>query len=278
MSGYRAVPAGGIRLVDRRISIAAPPSRVYALLTDAAELVRWMAPEADVDARPGGTITWRHANGDRVSGRFVELVPDRRIVFTYGWDRADVGIPPGSTQVEITLTPVASPTGTATDLHLVHRGLSDPMARAHDGGWANYLDRLTAAAEDRDPGPDPLAGQRVPSADPPPDGPAPSELFEDLAADWIARPSVTRSTMMGLPCLRRDGAFFAAFDHRTGDLLVKLDESTVDALVRGDLARPFAPAGRRFRQWAAVPVDLAPTWPDLLETAHDRADDAAAPG
>jgi len=69
-------------------------------------------------------------------------------------------VPPGSTTVEITL----DPTATGTRLHLIHRGLSDPMADAHDGGWANYLHRLAVAAAGRDPGPDPLAAERVPSA------------------------------------------------------------------------------------------------------------------
>jgi uncharacterized protein YndB with AHSA1/START domain len=149
-----------MRLVDRTVVIAAPRSRVYALLTDAEGLVHWMAPEAVVDPRPGGLITWRHLNGDRCGGWFVELVPDRRVVFTYGWEREDVGIPIGSTTVEITLRPI--PTG--TELHLVHRGLSAPMAEAHDGGWSNYLGRLSTTAEGRDPGPDRLAQQRVPSA------------------------------------------------------------------------------------------------------------------
>jgi hypothetical protein len=42
------------------------------------------------------------------------------------------------------------------------------MTQAHAGGWRNYLRRLTSVAEGRDPGPDALAGQRVPSAEPPP--------------------------------------------------------------------------------------------------------------
>ncbi|MEZ5411090.1 MAG: SRPBCC domain-containing protein [Acidimicrobiales bacterium] len=148
-----------MKLVDRTIVIAAPAADVYALLTDAELLVEWMAPIVRVDARPGGEVTWTHHNGDTVRGEFVELVPDRRIVFTYGWDRADVGVPPGSTVVEITLTPVAG----GTELRLVHRGLEGPMADAHAGGWANYLARLTDRAEGRDPGPDPLAGERVPT-------------------------------------------------------------------------------------------------------------------
>ena len=154
----------GVCLVDRAIVVAAPPERVYALLTQADEIVRWMAPDAHVEAVVDGVISWRHANGDRVEGRFVELVPARRVAFTYGWDREDVGIPTRSTLVEITLTPLPSADGTRTELHLVHRGLSEPMARAHHGGWTNYLTRLAAVAEGRDPGTDPLAAGRVPAA------------------------------------------------------------------------------------------------------------------
>ena len=149
-----------MNLVDRSIFIDAPPARVYDLLTDAELLTRWMAPTARTDPRVGGEVTWTHHNGDSVMGRYVELVPARRVVFTYGWDRPDVEVPPGSTIVEIDLRPERG----GTMLHLVHRGLDDPMADAHSGGWANYLERLRTAAEGRDPGPDPLAGERVPSA------------------------------------------------------------------------------------------------------------------
>jgi uncharacterized protein YndB with AHSA1/START domain len=149
-----------VKLVDKTLHIDAPAELVFEILTRAENLVRWMAPVAEVDARPGGRIRWTHANGDSCSGRFLELVPSRRVVFTYGWEREDVQVPPGSTTVEITLIPL----GTGTELHLVHRGLPAPMADAHAGGWSNYLHRLTAVAEGRDPGPDRLARERVPSA------------------------------------------------------------------------------------------------------------------
>ncbi len=149
-----------MKLVDRTIDIHAPADLLYELLTDAEHLVRWMAAAAEVDARVGGTIRWTHANGDSCAGEYVELVPARRIVFTYGWERPDVGVPPGSTTVEITL----EPQGDLTRLRLVHGGLAGPMAHAHDGGWANYLGRLATLAEGRDPGPDPLDHERVPTA------------------------------------------------------------------------------------------------------------------
>jgi uncharacterized protein YndB with AHSA1/START domain len=149
-----------MKLVDRTIQIDADVAAVYALLTEADQLVRWMAPTATLDATPGGAITWSHHNGDVVVGTYVQLVPNRRIVFTFGWVRDDVGVPPGSTIVEIDLRPKDG----GTELRLVHRGLPGAMADAHAGGWANYLGRLAAVATGADPGPDPLAGERVPTA------------------------------------------------------------------------------------------------------------------
>ncbi len=77
--------------------------------------------------------------------------------------------------------------------------------------------------------------------------------------------------MMGLPCLRWNGAFFASCDRRTGDLLVKLAEARVDELVAAERAQPFAPAGRRFREWAAIPHDRARSWKGLLDEAFEFA-------
>ena len=96
----------------------------------------------------------------------------------------------------------------------------------------------------------------------------PDDAFAELARPLLASTGVTRSTMMGLPCLRQDGAFFAALDRTTGALLVKLSRERVDELLGGGLAEPFAPAGRRFRQWAAVPARRAASWAALLDEAR----------
>jgi uncharacterized protein YndB with AHSA1/START domain len=148
-----------VKLVVQELTIAAPPHVVYALLTDPAQFVRWMAEDAELDPRPGGTVRWTHANGDTVAGEYVELVPGQRVVFRYGWERAEVDIPPGSTTVEIDLTPTAE----GTVLRLVHRGLGDRAADAHRGGWQHYLDRLRRLAAGEPPGPDPFAEIRVPT-------------------------------------------------------------------------------------------------------------------
>jgi uncharacterized protein YndB with AHSA1/START domain len=149
-----------MRLIEKTIFIDAAPDHVYRLLIEAESQLEWMAPVARSDARRGGELTWTHQAGDSVFGRFIDLVPARRVVFSFGWDRPDVEVPEESTMVEIDLTPHRG----GTLLRLVHRGLDGPMADAHTGGWTNYLCRLAALAESRDPGPDVLADQRVPYA------------------------------------------------------------------------------------------------------------------
>jgi uncharacterized protein YndB with AHSA1/START domain len=148
-----------VKLVEQVIEIDATPEAVYEHFVVPERFARWMAPTAELDPRPGGVIRWTHVNGDSCIGEFVELVPGRRLVFTYGWDRADVEVAPGSTTVEVTLEAITG----GTRLRLVHRGLAGPMADAHAGGWANYLHRLGETAAGRNPGPDPLAGERVPT-------------------------------------------------------------------------------------------------------------------
>jgi uncharacterized protein YndB with AHSA1/START domain len=130
-------------MIDHEIHIEAPADLVFAMLTESSLLLEWLAVEARVEARPGGVLRWVHANGDVVLGRFVELDPPRRVVFTYGWEQpTDRGVPPESTTVEITLDEVAG----GTTLRLQHRGLPGPVAESHRHGWIHFLRQLRARA------------------------------------------------------------------------------------------------------------------------------------
>ena len=53
-----------MKLVERTIDIEADPATVYAHFVDEVCFVRWMAPHAEIDPRPGGRIRWTHASGD----------------------------------------------------------------------------------------------------------------------------------------------------------------------------------------------------------------------
>ncbi len=149
-----------MKLAVQRLVIRAPADEVFDHFVDPALFGEWMAEGATLDTTPGGVISWTHPNGDTVSGRYVEIDRPRRLVFTYGWDRTEVGIPPGSTTVEIDLE--VQDDG-ATLVTLVHRGLEDRAADAHRVGWAHYLDRLRSTAEGAPPGADPWADRRVPT-------------------------------------------------------------------------------------------------------------------
>jgi hypothetical protein len=97
------------------------------------------------------------------------------------------------------------------------------------------------------------------------------ELFWDLVEPMYADPAVQRSTMMGLPCVRFDGRFFASLDRRTGALLIKLPADRVRQLIDAGHGQPFAPAGRTFREWAAISVPDRRRWQALLTEARDHA-------
>jgi uncharacterized protein YndB with AHSA1/START domain len=89
-----------------------------------------------------------------VSGAFVEVVENRRLVFTWGWEGGDAApypVPPGGSTVEIELTPE----GTGTRLRLTHRIALPELEEQTRAGWLHYLERLAVVAEGGDPGPDP---------------------------------------------------------------------------------------------------------------------------
>jgi hypothetical protein len=84
---------------------------------------------------------------------------------------------------------------------------------------------------------------------------------------------VTRSTMMGFPCLRVDDKFFACIERATGNLILKLPTERINELVRTGSGQPFAPNGRVFKQWVACPAPARKSWTDLLNEARRYVDD-----
>lgn len=127
-----------MRLAAYELRIAAAVDVVWTHLTTAEGLVRWIGPDATADAVPGGALRWTHPNGATVVGRFVELVPHRRIVFTYGWEDGRMGVPPESTTVEIDLTEENG----ATIVRLVHHSLPPAVVDDHERGWSYFLGAL----------------------------------------------------------------------------------------------------------------------------------------
>ena len=147
-------------VVEREVRIAARPETVFSYFIDPAKMVLWKGTDATLDPRPGGVYRVDVTPRDIAVGTYVELVPYRRIVFTWGWEGENSPIPPGSSIVEIDLIP----DGNGTLLRLRHVGLPTEETRSlHAIGWEHYLERLATRASGGDPGADPwLAGPPMP--------------------------------------------------------------------------------------------------------------------
>ena len=91
-------------------------------------------------------------------------------------------------------------------------------------------------------------------------------LFWEIAEPLLAS-GAEKSTMVGHPCLRINGDFFASMERNTGDLIVKLAATTVDEMIDAGTAEPFAPAGRRFKEWALITGRDEDQWEALLHDA-----------
>ena len=133
-----------VDVIERVIDIAATPETVFALLTDPVEYVKWKGRAAQLEPRAGGAfhVSFKDA---AVRGEYVEVIPNRRVVFTWGWDAPGAAVGPGGSIVEIEL----EPRGSGTRLHLVHRGLPAAEVASHTAGWDYFLPRLTSIAEGR---------------------------------------------------------------------------------------------------------------------------------
>lgn len=140
------------------IEIAAPPDKIYPYLTQPEAVLRWIGDHAVLDPRPGGEFTL-DINGVPVRGSYLEVDPPHRLVISWGHAGSDT-LPPGSSTVEITLTPTSG--GTRVDLE--HRDLPAEEADKHAIGWPHFLARLVIAGTGGDPGSDapPSLSRRAP--------------------------------------------------------------------------------------------------------------------
>jgi uncharacterized protein YndB with AHSA1/START domain len=130
--------------VVHEVVLPASPSEVFDMFVDAEKLVRWIGISADLEARADGRFRFELMPGQYCEGRYVVVDRPRRVVFTWGWSDPSMGVPPGSSIVEVTFK--AQVSGRGTRLRLVHRGLGDAEQGRllHDDGWMRFLARLQA--------------------------------------------------------------------------------------------------------------------------------------
>jgi uncharacterized protein YndB with AHSA1/START domain len=143
--------------IVKEICIAAVPAEVFEHLTDPVKINRWMGIGAYTDPRPGGIYSVNVNGLDVARGEFIELLPESRVSFTWGWWQKGLSVPSGSTRVEFDLQPADK----GTRVRMTHRDLPDAVRDTQDPWWTHYLSRLKTAAEGTLPGPDAMAHPSV---------------------------------------------------------------------------------------------------------------------
>jgi uncharacterized protein YndB with AHSA1/START domain len=127
--------------------IKAPPSKVWAALTQPDLMLKWWGPDAGptlsvvAEVRPGGrfSVVFRLMNGTEhnPTGVYREVEHERKLSFT--WDL------PGAPEPESLVTFRLEPFDSGTELTLTHERLPDEAARdSHHRGWSGLLDKLPA--------------------------------------------------------------------------------------------------------------------------------------
>ena len=126
--------------------LKAPANKIYQAWTRPEHMIQWWGISddvasrvAEVDVRVGGRfrVEFEIGNGkhDNVSGVYREVVPDRRLVFSWTWGAT----PERESQVTIDL----KPDGDSTILTLTHEQLFDQKScDDHVIGWNIILDNL----------------------------------------------------------------------------------------------------------------------------------------
>lgn len=124
----------GIELV---LHITAPPEVVYGFFLEPEKFEQWMGQGSRLQLREGGDLEVRYPGGaPPARGSVVEVVENRRIVFTWGYEGGANGLPPGASRVLVELTPVDG----GTRLTLRHTGLpTEELEQGHLGGWRHYF-------------------------------------------------------------------------------------------------------------------------------------------
>jgi uncharacterized protein YndB with AHSA1/START domain len=135
-------------VIEREIFIAAPAEMVFNFLTNAQLMAQWLGSLQQLDPKPGGIFQVEVSPGNVARGEYTEIVPFRRVAFTWGWNslRPDLAaLRPGTSLVEIELEPKNG----GTRLRLRHSHLPAGLRPIHDERWSIHLGRLADFLKDQ---------------------------------------------------------------------------------------------------------------------------------
>ncbi len=129
--------------------LTAPPDRVYRAFLDADAMAKWLPPHGftgkvhHLDAKVGGTYkmsftNFSSGNSHSFGGKYLELVPNERIVHTDKFDDPNL---PGEMQTTISLRKVFC----GTEVNIVQEGI--PGAIPPEACYLGWQESLTLLAQ-----------------------------------------------------------------------------------------------------------------------------------
>ena len=131
----------------------APAALLFALWSEPEHFKRWMGPhgfdcpEAEIDFRVGGAYRAMIKSAEHgenwFGGVYREIVPNRRLVFTFAWDNDG---PSAGVDTLVTITFAERDGKTVQTFHQAPFA-SVERRDSHVGGWTGAFDRQQAYAE-----------------------------------------------------------------------------------------------------------------------------------
>ena len=137
--------------------LRAPPQRVYRAFLEPGAMAKWLPPHGftcqvfHMDAQVGGSYKMAFTNfsgggGNSFGGKYLELVPAEKIVYTAQFDDPNL---PGEMKTTVILQPVMC----GTEMHVTQEGIPAviPVEMCYLG-WQDSLTQLATLVEPDIPG------------------------------------------------------------------------------------------------------------------------------
>ena len=137
--------------------LRARPERVYRAFLDPGAMAKWLPPHgftckvSHMDAQVGGSYKMAFTNfgnggGNSFGGKYLELVPVEKIVYTAQFDDPNL---PGEMKTTVTFESVLC----GTEMHVMQEGIPAviPVEMCYLG-WQDSLDQLASLVEPDIPG------------------------------------------------------------------------------------------------------------------------------
>lgn len=122
--------------IEQSVIVNATPEKVYAALVDPRQHSTFTKAKATGNAKVGGAFT---AHDGYISGTYLEIEPNRRVVMSWRTTAFPEGHPPSRLELRL------APEGAGTRLTMIQTEVPASQVEKYRKGWiANYWDPLKA--------------------------------------------------------------------------------------------------------------------------------------